>query len=370
MADAYRVAAPFESRSHLVIFLVATFAMLSLPFLNAWLLRASAADVFRSVPPRYENYRFMGNAIARGGDVDVLIIGGSDAWTGFDTHVLIEELSLALGRPAKVLNFGANWYGAEAYFARVQDALSNLKAKVVVVTDTFGEMTYPHQLAKYWWLYPDNAVPASLTLPEKATLYASSLLGAPRRLWADLHGARNLEVTPRFQYSAAEMERTLGFNGVRLGWLYKSTNESQRAKYIEQARPRTEIPVGRFFYRNAEDDAFTFFFEDYTAYQTAFLKQTDRIVRERAGIFAMISVPVLVQGKLGDKALMRRLWNGEQRTWPEFGVPTGTLFAGLSDEEAHAFYYNEDHLNMSGAKLYSRTIVPALAKLVTDAEKR
>jgi hypothetical protein len=370
MADVYRVAAPFESRSHLVIFLTATFAILMLPFLNAWLLRASAADVFRSVPPRYENYRFMGNATARGGEVDVLIIGGSDAWTSFDTNVLIEELSLALGRPAKVLNFGANWYGAEAYSARVQDALTNIKAKVVVVTDTFGEMTYPHQLAKYWWLYPDNIAPASLTLPEKATLYASSLLGAPRRLWAGLHGVGSLKVAPQFQYGAEEMDRTLGFNGVRLGWLYKSTDESRRAKYIEQARPRAELPLDKFFYRNAEDDAFTYYFDDYTAYQTAFLKQTDRIVRERGGIFAMISVPKLVEGKLGEKALIRRLWNGEKRSWPEFGVPTAALFAGLSDEEAHAFYYNEDHLNMSGAKLYSRTIVPALAKLVTDAEKR
>ena len=38
----------------------------------------------------------------------------------------------------RVLDFGANWYGAEAYYVRVQAALSNLKVKVVVALNSFG----------------------------------------------------------------------------------------------------------------------------------------------------------------------------------------------------------------------------------------
>jgi hypothetical protein len=365
MADAYRVSPPFEARSHLIVFLAGIVLALSLPLIDAWLLPVNFADVFRSVPPRYANYRFMGNAIAGGGNVDVLVVGASDAETAFDTKVLTEELSTKLGRPARVLNFGANWYGAEAYFARVQGALSNLKVKLVVVLDSFGGTNYPHELAAYWWLHPKTIVPASLTPRERAALYAATLLGAPRRSWADLHGVANLSITPEWQPGATERDQTLGFYGVRLGW----SDGGPRAEYADVTRALPEIPLSALFYRNAEDDGFVDFYGPYTAYQTAFLKQIEKIVTAQGGIFEMASTPVAVNGKLSDKAFVRPLWHGEPRSWPQFGIATARLFEGLSDEEAHAFYFNEYHLNAAGAKLYSRAIAPALAKLLTDAEQ-
>jgi hypothetical protein len=368
MAVVYRVSLPFDARSHLVVFLAGIVLALSLPFINHWFLRASFADVFRSVPPRYDNYRFMGNAIEAGGNVDVLVVGASDAETAFDTKVLSEELSARLGRPIRVLNFGANWYGAEALYARVQGALSNLKVKVVVAMDTFGGTNYPHELAEYWWLYPRTVMPASLTFRERATLYATTLLGAPRRSWADLRGVANLRIAPEWQSSVTERDQTLGFNGVRLGWLGWSAR-GPRAKYADLTRPVPDIPSASQFYRDATDDGFVYFYGEYTAYQTAFLKQIDQIVTAQGGIFAMVSTPVLADG-LSDKAFIRPLWHAEPRSWPQFGIATARLFKGLSDEEAHAFYYNEYHLNASGAKLYSRAIAPALVKLLNDAEQR
>lgn len=367
MANVYQVAAPFDARSHLVVFLAAIILALSLPLVNKWVFHANMADVFRSVPPRHANYRFIGNAIAGGGNVDVLVVGASDAETAFDSKVLAEELSTSLGRPARVLNFGTNWYGAEAYSERVRAALANLKVKVVVVLDSFGGTAYPHELAKYWWLYPEATIPASLTFRERATLYAATLLGAPRRAWADLHGVASLKVAPEWQSAADERDQTLGFNGLRLGWL--ASGGTKRDEYVEQTRPRPKIPADMFFYRNANDDGFKYFYTSYTAYQTAFLKLIDRMVRAQGGIFAMASTPVLADGKLDDKAFVRQLWNDEPRSWPQIGIATARLFSGLSDEEAHAFYLNEYHLNESGARLYSRAIAPALAKLLTDAEK-
>ncbi len=366
MAATYLVSPSFEARSHLIVFLAGIVLALSLPFINHWFLPVSFADVFRSVPPRYVNYRFMGNAIEAGGNVDVLVVGASDAETAFDPKVLSEELSAKLGRPIRVLNFGANWYGAEAYYARVQGAVSNLKVKVVVVLDSFGGVAYPHELAKYWWLYPRAAIPASLSWRERATLYATTMLGAPRRSWADLHGVSNLRIAPEFQAAAALRERTLGFNGVRQGW----SDGGPSAEYADVTHPLPEVPLASLFYRNAKDDEFVNFYGEYSAYQTAFLKKIDEIVRAQGGIFAMASTPVASSGKLSDKAFVRPLWHDEPRSWPQFGIATTRLFEGLSDDEAHAFYYNEYHLNASGAKLYSRAIVPALAKLLSDAEQR
>jgi hypothetical protein len=372
--NGFRVAPPFEARSHVVIFVAALLLALSLPLLNHAIFRTNAADVLRAVPPRYENYSFMGDAIARGGDVDILIVGGSDAQTAFDVGVLTEEVSKILGRPVRILNFGANWYAAEAYFVRIRYALSNLKVRVAIVLDTVGGPA-PHPLAKYWWLYPDEDIPSSLQSGKRAALYAASVLGAPRQLWAKLRGVAHLSIAPPWRDTASELERTSGFHAIALGWA-NGNSSSARAPYVEGTLPWREIPPAQMFYRNGSGDAFKAGYGDkpgygeYSAYETAFLKQADAIVRAQGGTFAMASNLALVDGKRSDKAGFRPLWRNEQRPWPQIGIPTATLFAGLNDEETHAFYYDEDHVNRSGAKHYSRAIAPALAELLANNENR
>jgi hypothetical protein len=316
----------------------------------------------------------MGDAIARGGDVDILIVGGSDAQTAFDVGVLTEEVSKIAGRPVRILNFGANWYAAEAYYARIKYALSNLRVKVAVVLDTVGGPT-PHPLAKYWWLYPDEDIPSSVQFGKRAGLYAASVLGAPRQLWAELRGVAHLVIAPPWRDTVSELERSHGFHAVALGW-DDGKSSSGRAPYVERTLPRREIPTAQMFYRDGHGDAFKPGYGDksgygeYSAYETAFLKQSDAIVRAQGGTFAMASDLLLVDGKRSGKAGFRPLWRDEQRPWPQIGIPTATLFAGLSDDETHAFYYDEDHLNSSGARHYSRVIAPALAELLADNENR
>jgi hypothetical protein len=360
--DQFRVAPPFEARSHIVVFVSSLLLALLFPLVNHAVFRPTAADVLRAVPPHYRNYHFMGDAIAKGGDVDILIVGSSDAWTAFDVGILTEEISKIAARPVRILNFGADWFGTEANFVRIQYALSNLKAKVAVVMDTLGTPAYPHVLAKYWWLHPDEDVPASLTFQERATLYTASVLGAPRQSWANLRRASHLSIAPPWQDYASGLERTSGFYGVEQGW--------HNAPYVERTPPWRDIPTDPMFYRNGKGDAFRVGSEEYTEYETAFLKEAAAIVRAQGGTFAMASNLVLLEGRQGDKALFRPLWRNEQRPWPQIGIPTATLFAGLSDEETHAFYFDDYHVNASGAKHYSRAIAPALAKLLIANENR
>src|SRR5262245_32800950 len=127
----FSVASPFASWSQALLFCLVVGAVLAWPYLNTFYLHASASDVYRSIPPRFENYRFMGDQIAAGGDVDVLFVGGSDAQAVFDAPFIQEALTKRLGRPARVLNFSTQSYGAEAQYAFVKDALSRLRVKVV-----------------------------------------------------------------------------------------------------------------------------------------------------------------------------------------------------------------------------------------------
>lgn len=370
MQRAFRIALPFDQRSHLVAFVAALFLVLFLPFLDSYVFRLSPADVYRSVPPRYVNYRFIGDEIAKGGNVDVLLIGASDTWTTFDTKALTEALSDALGRPAKVLNFGTNWFGAETYQARVRDALQNLRAKVVLIPDSDAGFTYPHELTKYWWRHPTAHAPDSLNAREQVTLYAASMLGSPHRIWASLRGASNLRLTPSWQSSANAMERSQGFNGERNAFLSHFNPVRTRPAFVDIDRKTPSISPDALFYKNQEDASFVHLHYDYDAYQTAFLKDIDAVVKAQGGIFAMASIPLHFREKPLERAVVRPLWNKQPRSWPSFGVSMTQLFAGLSFDEMKQFYSNESHLNASGARLYSRTIAPALAKLIVDAEKK
>jgi hypothetical protein len=66
----------------------------------------------------------------------------------------------------------------------------------------------------------------------------------------------------------------------------------------------------------------------------------------------------------------------ERMFWPEVfrmpmaivGVPPATLFKGMTNEEIAQFYYNE-HLNANGARLFTRTITPALVKTCVEDDQ-
>ncbi len=50
MPAAFKVAQPFDARSHLSAFVATLVFAATLPFIDAYLLRPSGADVYRSVP--------------------------------------------------------------------------------------------------------------------------------------------------------------------------------------------------------------------------------------------------------------------------------------------------------------------------------
>jgi hypothetical protein len=138
--NSFRVAMPFGTRRQALQFLAVILIALGLPIFNEHVLSRQPADVYRTVPPEYLNFKFIGDEISQGCSADIVIIGSSDAWTSFDVKSISAALSEKLGRPVRVLNFGTNWPGAETNYQRVKDLLTNLRVKVLVLTE--GELGF------------------------------------------------------------------------------------------------------------------------------------------------------------------------------------------------------------------------------------
>jgi hypothetical protein len=364
----FRVKEPFSSTRQLAGFLTLLVAVLLWPMLNGWLHRAQPWDLYRAVPPSQANHRFIADMIEQGGTVDVLVIGSSDSWTAFDCKILETEIGRLLQRPVRVLNFSTNWYGAEITYAKVINALPRLRPKVVLLPDLSIDSSYPHALAKFVWS-SGVPLPPALSMTERGTLFAATLLGAPHYTWMSLKDTRTIGLTKPWNGLASDLAKDQGYYKRNVGWL--SGPKAKRRAYVDLNPPVQPLPVDQFFYQGREDKNFKHSAKIYTRYQSAFMKAIDEAVRKSGGEFVTVSLPVHFAGPTPDDlAMVVPLDAGEKKSWQHIGVSMPRMVPGMPKEKMLDFYYDQYHLNASGARLFSRTIAPAIAQLVRDAETK
>jgi hypothetical protein len=367
--NSFRVAMPFGTRRQALQFLAIILIALSLPVFNEHILSRRPADVYRTVPPEYLNYKFIGDEISQGGLADIVIIGSSDAWTSFDVKSISATLSKKLGRSVRVLNFGTNWSGAETNYQRVKDLLTNLKVKVLILTE--GNWApgddYPHRLAKFLLAIPDVQT-ASLITPRQATmLYGSVVLGAPHRTWSVIRDVATRPMLPLWEAKAEQMRLSSGFLGERQGWKpNRSPDSVEPMPYLDLDLAVPTYPTEDFFYKGHPDDLFALQ-GPYDEYQTAFLKLIDQSVRRQGGVFAVVAPPIFFHDAAVEKVNLHSLARDESRSWPTVGISMTRLFPGRTFDDMKQFYSNESHLGDSGARLFGKAIVPALSALLAKA---
>lgn len=111
----------FTTNGHAVAFVGFLIALLIAPALLERIWPADSVHVYKGIPLSYVNYHHIGETIAEGGVIDVVVIGASDAWTALDVRVLREGLSKHLGRPARVVNLSTNWAGEDRHHQVLSD---------------------------------------------------------------------------------------------------------------------------------------------------------------------------------------------------------------------------------------------------------
>jgi|GEM_PF-6264751 len=370
MHTQFLVKAPFDARLHALIFLFAIVFGTVWPALNEVVFQTSASAIYQTIPPRYRNYAFIGRSIKAGGIVDVLVVGPSHLWSGISVDVLESELSKSLGRPAKALNFGSSWFGLEADYSKVHDALKSIKPKIVLVADAPTGPHPPHQLTKYFWRPLEMQAPAGLSTFDRLSLYAISILGAPHRFWADAQGGA------KFTAKRTKIEnkyiKDKGFNNKntdQYGWLsHADKNQKHRRKFIDHDHAMPKIPADDMIFKGREDENFSYLNPSYDCYQSAFLRAISDDVKESGAVFATLSIPTHWANRPMERTLVRRLCNDVEKPWAQIGVPMQRLFENVPYDQMLDYYHNETHLNAAGAKRFTAAIAPAIAKLIVDAK--
>jgi hypothetical protein len=355
MADKQAVAEPFRSPRQAALFCALVLAFLALPACLSALGLYGRRDAYREMPAGAGPYAFVEKQVLdERGDIDMLFLASSLLWVGVDTPIVQRELARAEGRPVTVLTFGYNHRGEDVAYAILRDTLARRKVKTVVATMPLAvdEEDGPHPYAYHFLPYgEDPEMTRGLPLRYRLMLYAESVLGAPR------HTLSFVRPNPDFAHPLAA---TLGANLTQQGFA--------GAAYAPVDRDPPHLPVESLIASPTSADRFAFSGKPLTGYQAHFLRLLGELVRKHGLRLIVLHVPRW--SERGRSVVEERFqWSSVLGVdAPVVGVPPSVLFQGLSDDEITRLYYDE-HLNASGAALFTHTITPALLTLHTHASK-
>lgn len=362
-------APPFSNRAHAILFAFILLAVAIAPQILQAVAPPDPAQVYRNVPLTYGNYYTIGKTFSESESLDVLILGASDGWTAIDPSVIASELGKALGRPARVMNFGTNWAGEDRMAQLLADMDQRLKAKLVIGLENNTFQYAPHALSKYWWR---GQIPVAPLGPVTAAqFHMMRVLGAPRQIWNTLTQSAGHTLTEQSEKASRKLVDTKGFHSAERGWLSHANKSESDRRVMPSRIPATPLlPPDALFFKGKEDDRFKFRPKAYTPLQSYFYRQVFAAVQAQGGLYATVSLPTHFKDTLLDRVEIRELADGRPRDWPVIGISMKELFSPLSFDELKSYYANESHLNPTGAKAFTLAVMPAIRILYEQALKR
>ena len=346
----------FASRAHAALLGALVVVFLALPALlsSAGLYRRR--DAYREMPIGVGGFRFIEKeALEERSDIDVLCVGASILWFGVDAPTLRDELDRARSarpadgspkEPARVLSFGYSHAGADVSFAMLRDVLERRKVRTVVATmphvDEVGDA--PHTYA-YHFLPWEPDLRRGLSARHQIVLYAESVLGAPRHLLSLLRP--NADAVHPVAASLGSHREDHGFHG---------------AAFDPPPFEPPRFSADELVYGPGSADRFAFAGRPLSDYQAHFVRRIAEITCEHGARLVVIRVPWW-----SDR---RRPVVDERLDWSRelgddvamVGVPPARLYAGLSEDDVKRLYFDE-HLNMAGARFFTRAVAPAIVAI-------
>lgn len=344
---------PFFARWQEVVFTSLVLVLILLPL--GLSERIARQDVYATVPTKAGAFPYIQHEIfEEKSDIDVLILSTSLLWTAIDTPYLQNELSKAIGRDAKVVTLGSNWRGEDLNYVLLRDLLERRKVKSLIFSmpADYQVMDEPHNQSAHWLLYGENQEALSgLPSSQRVALYGEQVLGAPRHLLTKLR---------RDQPADVQYAEFLGANLVEEGF--------EGASFVPRNWPAPKLSPAELIYSKTSATNFGFTQKPLSTYQVHFLRLVFDLLQKHEVKVTIVHVPLWTERH---KTVVE-----ERMLWPEvfempmsiIGVPPATLFKGLTNEEINQFYYNE-HLNANGARLFTRTITPALVRTYVENDQ-
>lgn len=347
---------PFATRWQAVCFLLLLVILLVLPILVARFRLVSKSDVYSGVTTRHGSFTYLQQQIfSERSELDIVFVGSSLIWAGIDTPYVQRELSKKLGREARVVTLATNWRGEDLTYTVLSDLLAHRKVRMVVLTMPLPYQTQsaPHHQAFRWWLYGENeAELRRLPLRDRVAIYGEQVLGAPRHLLSAIRPNR-VVVAPQDTRLGALQEES-GFQG---------------APFVRRTYQAPPPDTRGVIYSPETRDHFQFTGQALSQYQGEFLSSTFTLLSKYQTRILILHVPTS-QERHSAVVTERMFWPAVLgQDVPILGVPPAALFAGMSDAEIDQFFYDE-HLNINGSELFTRTVTPAILEVYEQQSSR
>lgn len=338
----------------------------------------------RLLPPRSEVYSsiWWGNGdfpyidqqiFREKGDIDILFIGASHIWAGFDTPKFQRELGKLVGRPAVARTFGWGGAGYDQMYFLTQDLLEHRKVRMLVFDDVFAESDRPHLLAPHWFRFGDNAQTLE-GLPQrtKAAYYFAAVLGMPRALLSLVRPSLPAELDSKkktfWEVRAKELNPVaqLGAGTARIG--FRPDPKSDAAPFVEYA-PQTGIRATSVcVYSPATKTNFAFSPNSLPQMQQHFVKKFAALADEHDCKLVVVHIPTFEER--ASKAICEPVF------WPDIvpgaimvGIPPATLFKGLADDDIQKLYTDSVHFNQNGQDYFTTLMTPILLQIYGSQPK-
>ncbi|MBI1860728.1 MAG: hypothetical protein HYR96_07415 [Deltaproteobacteria bacterium] len=366
---------------------------------------------FHSAPSHGGHYQFMAHSIfEETGDIDLLVLGSSYIWNAVNTDLLAE--TLVPGKKLVTLNLGANWRGEDLIYLLLKELLQRRRVHTVVIDPPEGDAgrKEPHYYSLYWWIAGEHIGELNgLDLPSKFRLWAYSYLGAPRHVLGLLRNRTYLinSFVARLSQKALDQGRTseaaeacplgtsssrarrtksLGFLTSRVETIYEIGSRHSHPSdptisstgALLSARTFPEDPS--FQEKNistgatgtilspATQNNFSSLNRPLPPYDAYFFAKAVDLALTHGTKVVLLDMPRFLD-RADHTIVLRQDW---RRRFPApnlfvAGVVPADLFSSLSEDEVRGLYYDVNHFNINGARLFTRAVTPTLAEIYGTA---
>ncbi len=326
------------------------------------------------LPSRREIYNFQGwgggpypwirrQIFEETNDIDIAFLGSSHILNGIDPVRVQVALSNRLGRPAVVRTLAWGGPGYDGLYLVAKDLLEHRRVRLLVFYDEKVVAGRNPATITLFRFSDHSADLAGLPLVDQGLYYGSAMFGMPRNLLELLRHSLPLALPahPDFasENNSSRFPAHLGADVVR--------PPPNVPDPFEKSSVTHSPPVSVYAASTRSD--FEISNTAPPAWQVHFAKKFAALCQSNHCRMVLLDIPVIAEAR---SPVIR-----ERVCWPDLlqadvamiGVPPQKLFAGFTEKELHAVFWNDSHFNRNGMEHFTSVITPTLLQLHEAATK-
>jgi len=343
----------FRSNASVASFCALLIGFLSLPLITFWIGHPQREQAYAGLPDEAGLIApHVREIFSDPSEPDVLFVGSSLVRAGIDGPTVEQALSAHLGRPAHVAILALNWQGLDLQYFLLRDYLNHHQAGLIVwnLPVPGSRHVEPHVEAFHWIRFGEYSdALAGLPLRYRVALYGDMVFGAPREMLSHLRP--NLLGKDEFAFQLRS--ETAGYYGtVFVAEPFDTATIPSLSQSYEHPPYRLVRTVG----------------PPLNAYEYHFAMKILELANEKHTAIALLHIPI--DSEQGFDYMPERSGWGDvlHIDAPMIGVPSAVLFKNLDNATFHN-YYRDQHFNINGSMLFTRSILPAILKAYDEGGK-